>query len=309
MKKSMVFLILCFLSSLAFSQTDCDYRVSISNVAVEVLDASQVIQQPVTLVRDNSGSGSSKCESYRIFFSKGLSNNYQRKAFTLFGNSFNYNLHRTINQSGVLKERNDAVTTNEFLDGRAPSRNTTYTNYFFVSVPGLSSTSFPSGYYYDVIQASIYSSQNGVLYFERTDNLSLLFYVNQKVQVSIIDEGGTFDASSTSKILDFGLLSLNAEKGADVRVLANGPYQLRLSSQNNGQLKLGAGDLISYSLRVNGTNVSLAASSASPVQIGSGNATSSTGDLYNLKVKIIEDTKNKSAGMYQDILTITAIAN
>lgn len=309
MKQFILSLVLVLFSSPLLAQTDCDYRVNINNAVVEILDNSQVIQQTFTLQRDNNGSGSSKCNLYRVFFSKGLANNYQRRAFSLFGNGINYNLHRNINQSGVLKERNDAVTANEFLEGLAPSRNTTYTNSFFISVPGQANNSLASGYYHDVIQASFYSNQAGVLYFERTENLSLLFYINQKVQVSIIDEGGRFDAASTSKVLDFGYLSLNAEKGADVRVLANGSYQLKVSSQNNGYLKLNAVESIAYSLRVNGANISLAGSSSNPAQIGEGEATAVSGDLYNLKVKIIEDTKDKAAGMYQDVITITAIAN
>lgn len=308
MKKCILLIALTLVSLRSFAQ-DCDYRMSINNAAIEILDNSQVVQQILSLYRDNTGSGSSKCQNYRIFFSKGNANNYQRKAYSSYGNSVNYNLHRTVNQAGVLKERNDALNSSEWLDGQAINRNTPYTNSFFISVPGQSNSSIVAGHYYDVIQASIYSLNSGVLTFERTDNLTLLFYITQRVQISIIDEGGTFDAGSTSKILDFGYLSLNAEKGADVRVLANGPYQLKVSSQNNGQLKLSAGDLISYSLRVNGAAISLAGSSSSPVQIGTGDATATSGDLYNLKVKIIEETKEKSAGMYQDVLTITAIAN
>ena len=288
---------------------DCEYRLNMINTVIEVLDSSQVIQQSFNLNRDNTGSGSSKCSNYRVFFSKGLGNSYTRKAYTLSGTSLNYNLHKAVNQSGVLKDRNDAVTSNEYVEGSAPVRNQNYNNSFFISVPGKANSNIGSGFYYDVVQASIYSLDNGVLSLNTTDNLTLLFYVNQTLQVSIVDEGGTFDAGSTSKVLDFGFLTQNAEKGADLRVVSNGSYQIRISSQNNGQLKLSGNDLISYSLRVNGSTVNLASSAGSPVQIGTGSATSNAGDLYNLKVKIIEATTNKSAGMYQDILTITAIAN
>lgn len=306
----MKFLIL-FLMSFSFNllAQDCRYNLNIFNAAIEVLDSSQVIQQPFSLERSWTGSGSFKCNNYRVFFGKGLANNYQRRAFTIFGSSYSYNLHRGVNQSGVLKERNDAVTSNEYIEGSAPNRSQTYTNNFFISVPGKASGTWSSGYFYDVVQVALYSVDNGVLTYETTNNLTLLFYINQTVQVSIVDEGGTFDASATSKVLDFGYLTQNAEKGADLRVVSNGSYQIRISSQNNGQMKLGQSDQIAYSLRVNGSNVNLSSSASSPVQIGSGNATGSSGALYNLKVKITENTQNKSAGMYQDILTITAIAN
>lgn len=299
-------LILMGLSFNAYSQ-NCVYYLNMQNATVEVLDNSQVIQQPFTLSRSNSNNSS--CQNYRMFFSKGLSNNYQRRAYSLNGNSLLYNLHRTVNQSSILKDKNDAVAVNEYLEGAAPIKDTTYTNNYFISVPGKTGNSIPAGYYYDAVQASLYTVNDGVLIFETNANLSLLFYVTQVVQVSIVDEGGTFDAGSTSKVLDFGFLTQNAEKGADLRVVSNGSYQLKISSQNNGQLKLSAGDLISYSLKVNGATINLASSAGTPVQIGTGSATSNAGNLYNLKVKILEATTNKSAGMYQDILTITAIAN
>ncbi|MFP5384735.1 MAG: hypothetical protein ACLGHN_01560 [Bacteriovoracia bacterium] len=53
----------------------------------------------------------------------------------------------------------------------------------------------------------------------------------------------------------------------------------------------------------------MAGSSANPVQIGTGDLTTTAGDLFNLKFTILDVTNYKSAGMYQDALTITAIAN
>lgn len=301
-------LILILFSLFSFSTfADCFYQMRINNAAVIVLDNSQVIQQLVYLERGNPSN--TNCRDYRIFFSKGLAYSYQRKAFNLWGTPLNYNLHRNSNQSGILKERNDALNSNEYLEGILAERNRLYTDSFYISVPGLSNSTVRSGYYYDVIQASIYSLTNGSLDFERAENFSLVFYVNQNVHVSIIDEGGVFDSGSTSKVLDFGYLTQNTEKGVDVRVLSNGSYQLKISSQNNGTLKNGTANSIQYALRVNGSPVNLSASAANPVQIGTGEATSNAGDLYNMKVKIVEETQSKNAGLYQDIITITAIAN
>jgi hypothetical protein len=105
-------------------------------------------------------------------------------------------------------------------------------------------------------------------------------------------------------------LSQHQEKGADLRVMSNGPYQIKMSSLNNGKLKNSQNiETISYALRINGSNVALFNSAGNPVTIGSGTATSAAGDRYNLKIKILENTTQKSAGLYQDVLTITAIAN
>ncbi len=299
-----------FFSSLTLAAPECDYHFQLSNATVEVLEDSQVILQNI-LVNRGQNSPNGRCDLYRIYFSKGFSHNYQRRAFSLFGSSINYNLHENINQSGVLKDEGDAVNSNEFLEGSAPNKHTTYTKNFYISTPGVLDNAARSGTYYDILQVRIYgyNQSSGNYLFEESDTFTVVFYVPKKIQISLLDEGGVFDASSTSKILDFGILSQNQEKGADLRVLANGSYQIKVSSLNNGKLKLSQGDTIAYSLKVNNSPVSLLSSASSPVSIGSGDATSSGGDKFNLKIKITENTTHKSAGMYQDVLTITAIAN
>lgn len=305
--KNFFFLFLVFISQ-SLLANECDYHFNLQNATIELLDTAQVVQQNFAVYR-GQGSPAGRCSNYRVFFSKGLGNSYVRKAFTLWGWSLPYNLHKTVNQSGVLKDINDAVTANEFVDGLAPERNTTHSNRFFVSAPALDGEVIRAGTYGDIVQVTIYgfNESSGKYLFEETENLTVLFLVPKKVQVSLVDEGGIFNSNSTSKVMDFGILAQNQEKGADLRVLSNGSYQVRLSSINGGKLKLASGDTITYSLRVNGSNVSLA--SGTPVQIGSGDMTDEAGDLYNLKVKITENPSSKSAGMYQDVITITAIAN
>lgn len=309
--KKIILLTLTFFSLNVFAAQECSYNFQLANATIEILDNSQVVQQNFTISRgQNSPDG--LCKKYRVFFSKGLANSYQRKAYMfLFGGYLNYNLHQLVNQSGILKDFGDAVSANEFIEGNSPDRFTTYTNRLFISVPGTGSSVLRSGTYYDIVQASVYgyNQSSGNYLFEETSNFTVVIYVPKKVYVSILDEGGVFDASSTTKVIDFGILALNQERGADLRVLSNGSYQLKLSSQNNGNLTFSNGETVAYALRVNGSSVSLSGTSSSPVTIGSGDATSNQGDRYNLKVRITESTNNKSAGMYQDIITITAIAN
>ncbi len=289
---------------------DCDYSFSVNNATIELLDSSQTVEQTVRIIRgQNSPSG--RCRIYRIFFSKGLANSYQRKAFSTKGASLDYNLHSNINKAGILKEFGDAVSANEYLQGEAPEKLSTYSRSFFISAPGLANNTMQAGTYSDLVQATLYgyNDNSGKYLFEETQNFTAVFRVPSRLQVSLLDEGGTFDPSSTSKILDFGVLEQNQERGVDLRVLSNGPYQLRLSSQNNGSLRQISESTIAYALRVNGALISLGGSASGPVAIGSGGATPDAGHLYNLKVRITEITANKSAGLYQDVITITAIAN
>lgn len=288
---------------------ECDYSLSVGNATIQIEDAAQVIQQGISLNRGQQ-SPSSRCRNYRIFFSKGLSNNYQRSAFSFYNGSINYNLHPSINMAGTLKDFSDAVTSNERLEGSAPEKNTIYSNRFFISVPGHNNNLLLAGTYLDIVQVSIYgyNENSGKYLFDDAVNFTTVFYVPKKVQVSLLDEGQAFDASSTSKTLDFGIMEQNQEKGADLRILSNGSYRINLSSLNNGKLVQG-NNSVAYSLRVNGTGISLSSSSSSPVQIGSGTTTGQAGHLYNLKIKITESVANKNAGLYQDMITITAIAN
>lgn len=296
------------LSLTAWADPECDYRLTLSNATVQVTEASQVVELSASLYRGRDSSGSSRCDNYRIFFSKGLANSYQRRAYTILAQYMNYNLHRSNNQIGVLKDFGDAINVNEFLEGASPNRSTTYTEKFYVAVPGLSST-ISKGIYVDNIQASVYAYKptSGKYLYEDSATLTVYFFIPSNIDISLVDEGGTFDVSSTSKVIDFGNLEKGQQKGVDLRVVSNSSYKVRLSSANGSKLKGPGTSVVNYSLKVNGGSVSLPTNTA--VEIGSGWATTNAGDKYNLKFQILDETKNLQSGLYQDNITITAIAN
>jgi hypothetical protein len=307
MKQILLMTLILFFES-SYARSECDYNLILGNVTVLLTNAPQVVPQNTNIHRSqNSPDG--KCRNYRIYFGKGLGYSYSRKAFSLSGRSMNYNLHPDINKNGILKEFNDAVNVNEYLQGYAPNKFTTYSNRFFVSTPGLDDGVAVSGIYLDVVQVSIYSfnENNNHFTFQETLNLTLVFMVNKKIQVSLVDETGTFDPHATNKVLDFGTITQGSVKAADLRVVSNTPYQVKMSSMNNGALKQGSLARIPYALKVNGYYVGL--SGASPVTFGSGNPTGPAGDRYNIRVQITGETEGLPAGLYQDAVTITAIAN
>ncbi len=308
--KMFMTIVFFILSGQAFAAPECDYTFNLSNVTAEVKDSNQVIQQGFTIFRAKGLEG--KCSSYRMFFNKGQASSYQRKAFSSTTNtSINYNLHQNINAAGILKDFNDALSSAEFLSSNMPDTNTSYGNNIFVSIPSIESQNYPlAGVYTDNVQLSVYGYKpnNDSYTFESVSTLTITIVVNKKIDISIVDEGAPYNASATSKIIDFGLLELNAERGADLRIVTNTPYQVKLSSLNNGKLKQSS-STIAYQMKANGAALNLANSSGTPVAIGNGQNTSSSGDLYNLKIKISEDVENKNSGLYQDIITITAIAN
>lgn len=306
------FILLLFFSQLSFAQNACDYELIVPYTAVQVIDSQQVIQLDITVRRERTSS-SNRCKEYQIYFGKGLSNSYQRKAFSLSFNSLNYNLHRTINLNGILKDYGDALNTNEYISSTTPQHEATYTQRIYLSIPSLSAQDSPkSNSYYDIVQVSLYANESntGNFRIQDTKNLFVGLNVNKKIDVSLVDEGGAFDASATSKVLDFGILAQNAERAADLRVVSNTSYQIKVSSTNNGVLKhSNENRSIAYSLRSNGTQVGLNSSAGFPVLIGTGDATDSAGDKYNLRIQIAGNPQGLPSGQYGDVITITAIAN
>ncbi|MGE3611692.1 MAG: spore coat protein U domain-containing protein [Bacteriovoracaceae bacterium] len=305
----LVFFALIILQS--WAKDDCGYQINISNATVMLIDSDQTITQEFTVSRSKPSSGNN-CTTYRMFFSKGQANSYQRKAYSHAGDIVNYNLYKFINLSGLLKDFGDSQNSNEFVEGIAPANNTVYTNRFYMSVPSISAQNFPgSGAYNDSVQVRLYSfnPSNHKYEFESSNVYRVTLSLLNIIHVSLVDEGGVFDASSTVKIIDFGNIQEGDEKGADLRIVSNTPYEVKVSSSNNGKIMNSKGNTIEYQFKSNNSSYNLSNSANHAISIGNGNRTTSAGDRYNLKIKIIEAIDSKPAGLYQDVITITALAN
>lgn len=301
-------IILILSMSSAYAQNTCGHNLVLGNATIQIQNGNQVIAQDYTISRSDSSNG--RCSSYKLYFSKGLANSYQRKAFNTGGQAANYNLHQNLQASGTLKDLNDAASSTEFILGSTPDEDVDYSGVFYISVPGLiSQGTLASGTFKDNIIIRVFSVRsNGRETFEENQPFSVNLLNNISIEVSIVSEGGTHNPSSTAMVLDFGNLATNAELGADIRVSSNTPYQVRLSSLNNGVLKRNTSTL-AYALRVNNTTYSMASSSATPVTVGTGTATGSTPARFNVKVRITGPTSGLVAGEYTDTVTITTIAN
>lgn len=309
--KTLIFSLSILFATTSFSQTGCSYNVQLGNSAIQVSDDDQVIQHELQLSR-GAGSSSDTCSNYRIFFSKGQANSYQRQAINPDGVSINYNLHKDINQNGILKEFADALSETERLQGSMPDVEVFYNNPFYISIPGISSQNFPPyGSYTDNVQVSLYAlnSTTGQYGFEKAVSFSNTFNVPQRLFISLVDTGGPFDASSTTRVMDFADLTQPSSKAADLIVLSNTPYEVFMSSTNNGVLKHSKGETINYTLSLNGSIINLSTSASSPVTVSSGGATTASGNRNSLQVEITGNNTLKPSGLYQDTITITAIAN
>lgn len=301
-----VLILFLMLSGIAYA--DCDHNLTLGNATIQIQNNTQVIAQSYTIRRSDPSNG--RCSRYRLYFSKGIANSYQREAANSSGQRADYNLHQNFFMFGTLKDYNDADNGLEYIQGNTNDENVTYSGVFYISVPGFTSQgTLAGGTYTDNIQIRVYSlDNNSNRELEEIQPYSVNLIVSVTMAISIVDEGGAHNDSSTAKVLDFGNLATNQEMGADITVSSNTAYQVKLSSLNNGVLKRSTSSL-AYQLRVNNTAYSMVSSASSPVTVATGSANGSTPARYNVKVKITGSTSGLPAGEYTDTITITAIAN
>lgn len=291
----------------AIAAPDCNLALTLGNATIQATNSQQVVQQPFQIFRQHPNDN--RCAGYILYFSKGSANSYQRAAYNTLGQPYLYNLHSNINLSGILKDKNDALSFNEVVFGATPNRNSTYDGQFYISVTPSGNNPY-AGTFTDNVQVSYYRASNvNDQNLEGVNTFTLTIVIPPAISLSLVDEGGTFNASSTTKVLDFGNFIQNQEMGADLLVNSNTPYQIRFSSLNDGKLKNNT-DTVNYQAKVNQNIVSLVGSSTTPITVATkGTSSAAGGDRYNIKIKITEAPDNKTSGLYQDSITITAIAN
>lgn len=303
--KKILSLIFLLLASHSFAGVDCDFNLSFSQVTAQVLETEQVLQNGINLYRGKDPFG--VCASYRLYFGKGSAQTYQRRARSgIF--SISYNLHNNINKIGILKEQPDALSNQEYVEMYGPDRFTNYQAPYFISIPDIFVQNYPpKGVYTDNVTVVVWVIKNQNYAFDGTANLAVTINVPTRLDIAIVDQGAPFDVSATNRVFDFGNIAQDQERSGDLVVRSNTPYSLRMTSQNGGLLKQG-NSTIGYNLSVNTNSVNL--SGSTPIQFATGSGTSGvSGDRYNLRVKITESTGSKVAGLYEDVITITAIAN
>jgi spore coat protein U-like protein len=149
--------------------------------------------------------------------------------------------------------------------------------------------------------------------FEGYRDMNIFIVVSKFTSISLVDSGGSYDPTQTSKTLDFGELTTGEELSFDVRVASNAGYRLKISSANNGHLKrIGAIEStsqIDYTFYSNGTQIGLSNSSGSPVTIASGSGvTPAQGVRVPIRVVIGTVDSTKDPGTYQDYITLTTIS-
>lgn len=297
-----IFLVFLFTSRLLFAQ-DCQYQFNQNQINVNFTGEEITAYFNIDVQRPNSGSPADVCDRVAIFFSRGNAQSYNRKVFKN-GQGMNYTLEN-INPTGTLKNLGDQSGDHEFLSTYiSRGQNKTLTGLFKMPAQNLPSG---SGHYQDVVVVSIYGYKNANNYRAGlVKQLVVNVQTQQRMDLSIVPEGGIFDGGSTSAVLDYGQLEDDEELGADLIIKSNIGYQVKVSSQNNGKLKnYATKSKIAYAFKFDGRNTRLGGTSGNPrVVVTKSGGSISSGDRYNMRFRI-KQVGNSPVGYYFDNVMVT----
>lgn len=291
----------------------CEYELTTPVFSYGVSDTNPTTSGTVSITRTKDNGA--PCSNFFLAFTKGWAGNYNRRATNLANSDLiYYNIYKNSNSTGVLKEPNDITSTNEVLYGPILKNQKIDLTYYFTLAPINASSPPKAGTYIDVIEVQAYSgTYTNINGYEGYRDLNIYINVPKFISLSMVETGAVYDPSSVSKTLDFGILEEDEQLGFDVRIVSNAGYILKISSSNNGVLKLtggtGSKSEVTYDFYANNAKKSLGSSAASPVTLASATGkTPSGGAQVPIKV-IIKSVDDKDPGTYQDYLTLSVISN
>lgn len=299
------YLLIALISVNAWSQ-NCNYNVSLGNFTSSVQPVAQVLAHTFTVTRPTNSSNAN-CPTYYAYFAKGQANNYQRRAYS-GANSLRYNLYTSINMGAVLKDFGDAGP-GEFLIGQLPQRNTPNTSTFYVEVLDQASTfSIPPGVYTDTLPINIYAlRKNGNIDYQRSAWFTLSFTITRYAEVSIVPVNSPHDSAATTYVMNFGAMAPQQELEADLRVKANVPYGIWVSSQNGGQLRKTPNTTpVPYQIKIGNTNF-VTPPTWNQWVLNEGSPSNAAGRPYRLRVRL-GNFASLDDGDYEEAITLTVQA-
>lgn len=293
-----------FLPLLAWGQGSCDLDLSLGNFTASVQDVAQVLPHTLTLSHDEN---SSNCRNYNLYFAQGQANSYQRRAYS-GGNSMTYNLYRTVSLGNILKNYGDAGA-NEFLTLSAPNDDVNYNATWYVEVKSKDTLfSVPPETYTDTLPVNIYNVRNnGNITYQASRYMTLSFVVPRYAEVSVVPVNQPHNPTSTVYIMDFGTMVPQEELQADLRVKANVPYGMHVSSSNGGFLKKTPDTTpVPYQMQIGSSG--WITPPTYPYWLGQENSGSAqSGRRYNIKVRL-GNFGTLDDGDYDETITITVSA-
>jgi spore coat protein U-like protein len=237
--------------------------------------------------------------TYDFGITAGTSGSYDPRRALNGSIPLDYQIYDDSTNMNIIYDVPDAPSVDNYLSGFL-SGNVTVP--FDVVVP--QGQLVEPGVYQDSVLLRLY--QNGNLQDEAPWLVG--FFVQGFISVSVVPVGGTFDPNSNSIQVDFGTLEESETREVSVLVLANLPYEISVTSQNDGKLAIqsppSVTSLVPYTLRVDGDVVNLPV--GGPVAFGTG-PTPLSGTQHSFEFTI-GSTDDAASGVHQDSVTVTVTA-
>lgn len=246
--------------------------------------------------------------SYFLTFGYGSGSSPSTRALRQSSYQWPFNLYKDASLSYVLREFADASSLDHVVDGSFPqSPGLKQQVVSYRPVLDQSNAYLRFGAYAESFTISLYEGTIGSATLRQTRTMTLTYTAPKKIDLSLVGAGGAYDAVSTSRLMDFGpAMTVGQTEAVDLLVRYNAGYRVKLSSLRDGVMKHQTQpQTIPYTFTFNGSGVSLAGSSGSPVTVTSGTGVAPVGgERFPIQAQI-GSLAGASAGTYEDEITVT----
>lgn len=292
---------------------DCGLSIT-TNTAINIVWSSSFssLAIPITVNKANNEA----CD-FGIGINKGGAASYDARRVTVGVKSIPYQLYTNNGLSFQAKDYNNLTSSNDVIQGGFQTgTNLNQTVNYYLVIPYNASTNqalYGAGTFTDTYQVNIYLGNNVATYLTPSDskNVTVTVTVDPMIALSLVSSGGSFQALSTNRNINFGTLYEGQSSVFDLILKTNAGYSVSVSSLNNGHLhSIGAGttSLIPYRLYVNSANTNLASSATTPFVVLTGPGQTSNVGVANPFRVVIGSLSSVTTlgGNHADTITITA---
>lgn len=296
----------CMISLACYqAKAQCGLAIAANNITT-TWDLSWTIQSvSITVSKTNPAA----C-TFGLGFTKGVSASYTRYALNGAA-QLHYQVYNDAGATNVLKDVPDPLTVNDVIMVTLPAGSGPQIVQYYFDIPYALATApllTAAGVYTDSFIINAYEGNDPTLYVApaaATATVNLTLTVDKQINLSLIDLGGMFDETKTTKSIDFGSFRTGNLSRFNLSVRTNAGFSITLSSLNGGNFKhVSNAATVPYTIHVN--NVLADLTGVVPVVTGTGQ-TSLSGLVYPSRITIGNVNPNSVAGSYQDTVTITAI--
>lgn len=296
---SMIVILFSIVGSRAWAAECANMQLQTNQSNIDFTNNSQV--QGSLTVKANTMPGG--C-SFFIVFDYGYSSSYANRSLKMSGNTWPYQISKDSSGVNIIKNVNDASSTNDILTGTLPSgNNDAQVNIPFWAVLNMANPWLRFGNYTEYTSAHLYMGTLASYSFVASRLISLNYNAPKRVDVSMVASGGSFVLGDVDEVMNFGSLVAGATRSASAVLKYNAGYTLYVSSTYGGRLKHQTdAQYIPYSIQFNNTTVGLTTSPQQLYRVFGVSPATGTSIPINVTIGTFGTVKS---GTYSDQVQLT----